>query len=383
MKDATVVAGASGLGAPITRMNMMEVPDVLPWVRSGEVLVTSGYPLKDFTDVQLIELIDGLHASAVAAVVVKLGGRYLGQFSEAVRSHADRLRFPLIAMPLDLAFTDLQERYFAEVLQRHRKALDAETRSRIFGESLGQLINDRSSATEDELREVVDRLGIPEPRPVQVMVLRSRERLKPHEYRALGAEVAGALSPLSDRVLSHPFGDHVVLVALCEDQDEIETLLGTLLASRRHPLRAVRCGVGNDAHQLVEWRHSYRQAIRALELTRDSPSETARIVHFSALGLHHIVETLVVSGSAQAFARERLSRLADHPDLIRTLHVALQHNCAIGPTSERLHFHYNTIRNRLHKVEEILGPVFEDGKSRAELLIACEIWTRLQPDVDQ
>ncbi|MBM6384564.1 MAG: PucR family transcriptional regulator ligand-binding domain-containing protein [Paenibacillus sp.] len=46
-KEAVVLAGASGMQRMINRVNVMEVPDVIDWVRPGEFLITSGFPFRD------------------------------------------------------------------------------------------------------------------------------------------------------------------------------------------------------------------------------------------------------------------------------------------------------------------------------------------------
>src|SRR5688572_20221083 len=47
LAQARVLAGASGLDRIVTKMNVMEVPDILPWVKPHELLLTTGYPLRD------------------------------------------------------------------------------------------------------------------------------------------------------------------------------------------------------------------------------------------------------------------------------------------------------------------------------------------------
>src|SRR5437764_8199824 len=47
LREAQVRAGAAGLTRPVTSVNVMEVPDILPWVRPHELLLTTLYPLRD------------------------------------------------------------------------------------------------------------------------------------------------------------------------------------------------------------------------------------------------------------------------------------------------------------------------------------------------
>src|SRR6185369_14459779 len=68
---ARVLAGASGLDRMVSRLNVMEVPDILPWVKPHELLLTTGYPLRDDPD-SLVSLIAELDDRGLAAVEIKL-----------------------------------------------------------------------------------------------------------------------------------------------------------------------------------------------------------------------------------------------------------------------------------------------------------------------
>src|SRR5919204_5432633 len=73
--DVKVVAGHGGLARRIRNVNVMEVPDILAWVKPAELLLTTGYPLRDVPD-GLPALLAGLDRAGVAALGVKLR-RYL------------------------------------------------------------------------------------------------------------------------------------------------------------------------------------------------------------------------------------------------------------------------------------------------------------------
>lgn len=46
-KDVKVVAGEQGLDRTVTFVNIMEVPEVVKWMKGGELLLTAGYAFKD------------------------------------------------------------------------------------------------------------------------------------------------------------------------------------------------------------------------------------------------------------------------------------------------------------------------------------------------
>ncbi len=41
LRGASVLAGAAGLDREVRRVNVMEVPDILPWVKPHELLLTN------------------------------------------------------------------------------------------------------------------------------------------------------------------------------------------------------------------------------------------------------------------------------------------------------------------------------------------------------
>ena len=77
------MAGHDGLDRVVERANVMEVPDIAAWVKPQELLLTTGYPLRD-TPGGMASLVTNLDSLGVSAIAVKLR-RYLDR---AARRHA-------------------------------------------------------------------------------------------------------------------------------------------------------------------------------------------------------------------------------------------------------------------------------------------------------
>lgn len=116
LADATLLAGASGLHRIVQRLNVMEVPDILPWVKPNELLLTTGYPLRKHPE-SLSGLVADLDCRGLAAMAIKVG-RYLDELPARMLTEADRLGFPIIALPEHVAFDDILNQVLTDILNR-------------------------------------------------------------------------------------------------------------------------------------------------------------------------------------------------------------------------------------------------------------------------
>ncbi|HSP08087.1 MAG TPA: PucR family transcriptional regulator ligand-binding domain-containing protein [Candidatus Dormibacteraeota bacterium] len=100
---ATLIAGGEGLDRPVEWVRLMETPEVQP--RSGDLLFTTGFPIKDDPDAQ-IRLVTRIAESGGAGLVVR-PMPYLGKLPPEMVSEADRLHVPLFTVGADVQLIDL------------------------------------------------------------------------------------------------------------------------------------------------------------------------------------------------------------------------------------------------------------------------------------
>ncbi|QYC43510.1 Purine catabolism regulatory protein [Nonomuraea coxensis DSM 45129] len=121
LAEARLIAGESGLGRIVQRLNVMEVPDILAWVKPHELLLTTGYPLRN-TPQSLGRLVADLDERGLAALAIKLG-RYVDELPGDMVEQADRLGFPLILLPNDVGFDDILNQVLTDILNRQAAVL--------------------------------------------------------------------------------------------------------------------------------------------------------------------------------------------------------------------------------------------------------------------
>ncbi|KXX59187.1 CdaR family transcriptional regulator [Rhodococcus sp. LB1] len=133
LTGSKLIAGAGGLEQIVLRVNVIEVPDILPWVKPNELLITTGFPLRHadsgqpFDPAALVELIEGLAQRGAAALGVK-EGRYLDELPAAMLEASDRLGFPLFLIPREIGFDEVMSEVFTHLVDRQAWALDVADR---------------------------------------------------------------------------------------------------------------------------------------------------------------------------------------------------------------------------------------------------------------
>ncbi|MEO5939279.1 MAG: PucR family transcriptional regulator ligand-binding domain-containing protein, partial [Candidatus Limnocylindrales bacterium] len=111
---ARVVGGASGLDRPVRSVNVMEVPDILDWVKPDELLLTTAYPLRD-DPAALATLVPELAQRGLAGIAIK-PARYIKTIPMAMIEAADREQFPLIELPGEASFNEIIQAVLTVIL---------------------------------------------------------------------------------------------------------------------------------------------------------------------------------------------------------------------------------------------------------------------------
>jgi len=116
-----VLAGASGLDRFVSRLNVMTVPDIAEWTKPYELLLTTGYPLQTIL-LRVGDLVEELDNRSVTALAIKLD-RYTNELPDRALRVADRLGFPLLGIPQNVAFDDILSLVLSEIANRQARTL--------------------------------------------------------------------------------------------------------------------------------------------------------------------------------------------------------------------------------------------------------------------
>lgn len=115
-QGSIVRAGQQGLDTPVSGGTVMEVPDIAPWVRPGDIVFTTLFAVHRKSQA-LRDLVPALQTAGCAALAIKTK-RYVEEIPDALLRTAERLHFPVIELTADvthsLALESVQFRLMAD-----------------------------------------------------------------------------------------------------------------------------------------------------------------------------------------------------------------------------------------------------------------------------
>lgn len=148
--------------------------------------------------------------------------------------------------------------------------------------------------------------------------------------------------------------------------DATRTVGGTLSAGLSRPVETV-----------TDISRAYEQATRALVIGRGIHGPGA-LAHFDDLGAYRVLSLVEDHAELRSFATEVLGELAADTDgaedLRRTLQTLLDTGGNVAEAARQLHFHYNTLRYRVDKLESIVGPFTTDARIRLDVHLALMVF---------
>jgi PucR family transcriptional regulator, purine catabolism regulatory protein len=155
LANVTVVGGAAGLHRVIRSVNVMEVPDISSYVESGQLLLTTTYPIASNAEA-LNMLVPLLAERGLAGLAIK-PQRYIDEIPPVMIEQANAHDFPLLRMPSDASFTRILNPIMSEVLHRQAALLQ---RSDYVHRSLTELVL-QGAGMEELVQTVADLLALP------------------------------------------------------------------------------------------------------------------------------------------------------------------------------------------------------------------------------
>ncbi len=116
-----IIAGEDGLKRSVSSVSVMDAPDIHNWLKGGEILLTTGYIMRD-NPLEIANLIKNINKAGAAALFIKLK-RFIDILPQEIIDLANRLDFPLVSLPINCAFTDVINPALSYIINEQTKKL--------------------------------------------------------------------------------------------------------------------------------------------------------------------------------------------------------------------------------------------------------------------
>lgn len=120
--NTSVVAGLAGLEREVLWVHIVDLPDPLPWVHPGQLLLTTGYawPREEEAQRALIRALAERNLAGVGLAVP----HFFEHFSQAAHAEADRVALPLLEVPWDIPFAHITEALHRAILAEQYQMIE-------------------------------------------------------------------------------------------------------------------------------------------------------------------------------------------------------------------------------------------------------------------
>jgi PucR family transcriptional regulator, purine catabolism regulatory protein len=351
-----LASGHESAKAPVRWVHSTELIDPTPWLRGGELLLTTGVQL-DSPKTQR-ELIGRLDEHEIAGLGFGTGFTHK-RLPATLLAEARKRSFPVFEVPYELPFIAITERAFAQLLDERYEMLQRNMAGDVLAEALtGHLYP-------EDLKARLRPFGIGE----QVAVL------------AFSLEDPAGAAALLERILERESVHSLVAIRaglLCAvvdpaGHDPIELARKVLgeLAARFGRVRAAASRAG-ETHSL---RLSFHEARCALEAVRLLNGNAPEVASHADLGAFQLLLSVQDDDALLSYCRGVLGPVeqADGDygeELLRSLDVFIEHNGHWERAARALYCHRHTLRYRIRRVEQLTGRDFSNARDRIEFWLA-------------
>ena len=351
-----LASGHESAKAHVRWVHSTELPDPTPWLRGGELLLTTGLQLTG--PKMQRELIERLADHRIAGLGFGTGFAHK-RLPAALVTAARKRAFPVFEVPYELPFIAITERAFAQLVNERYEMLQRNMAGDVLAEALtGHLYP-------EDLQARLRPFGIGEQVAVLAFSLADPSAAAASLERALGAEQVGGLVAIRGALLC------AVIDALEQDPIELARNIRLELAARFGEVRAA-ASRATPTHSL---RLSFHEARCALEAARLADGHAPEVASYKDLGAFQLLLSLQDGDALISYCRSVLGPVeqgeGDYGDeLLRSLDAYIEHNGHWEKAANALYCHRHTLRYRIRRVEHLTGRDFSNARDRIEFWLA-------------
>lgn len=374
LRRLSVIGGEEGLSKRVSYVTVMEVPDIVRWLKGNDFVITSLYAFKDDLEEQL-NLIDKLADNHCSCLAVKTG-QYIKELDKSIIDRANQRGLVLVKIPSEITYIEiivnamdkiLKNRDIDYIIEKYMKDIiynNIDNEEILFerGNLLGFNIRNSSTLaiTLNSTIKELDNDKINTLRKVTKSIAKESDSLLKFTYNPV-VTVGGKSSVLF-------FSDEASNIE--NNMPQIIKLINKNIT--KYSLKDILVGVGPIGSGLEGLKDSY---FKSMEVIKIGPlvNEKVGIYYYKDMDIYITLEKYLRDCGSEVF--EGVFNHLDK-DLLQTLDSFYGNNMDVNLTADDLFIHKNTVRYRLKKIKEITGydtSIFEDNFKLYLFLIYTKI----------
>ncbi len=386
LSKLSLVAGKSGLDSVVRWVHFIDLPDVIPWVQGGELLIITGIGLNGDIDT-LQDIVRGSIKKKLAGLIINIGP-YIKEVPAEVISLADQAGFAIFELPWEVKIIEVTREICSHIVMKH-------TEERSIKDFLEQLLL-FPLADPEVLIQRAAYYGYDLAKPHQVAIispthlaefLRAQKVKDEKDLVAFKVRfehiVSDVLNVHGKKVLQMLWADDIILLMPYESESEKNNnILRNILEKIAEKMSGLvaTAALGGRFESLQDARRSYLQAIKVLRFTKLQATSSS-IYAYEQLGIYKLLFEIEPDKLAVYYQEviEPLNQYdrKNHMDLVHSLFVYLEENCNAAKTAKRLFVHRNTLDYRLKKIEKITNRSLDNPYERLTLQLGVIVGQQL------
>ena len=357
-----LVSGREAAQTHVRWVHSTELADPTPWLKGGELLLTTGLQLNGPRSQRA--LIERLAEHEIAGLGFGTGFSHK-HLPAALVAAARKHEFPVFEVPYELPFIAITERAFAHLLDERYEMLQRNMVGDLLAEALaGHVYPEDLQA---RLRPfgigeqvAVLAFGVADPSAAAAVVERLLERRRVAGLVAIrGGLVCAVIDPVGAAGATPP------------QPIELARAIRAELAARFGEVRAAASRAA-ATHSLRMAFHEARCALEAVRLRNGSAPEVAS---YEDLGAFQLLLSLQDDDALNSYCRSVLGPIEQGEgdygeELVRSLDVFIEHNGHWEKAANALYCHRHTLRYRIRRIEQLTGRDFSNARDRIEFWLA-------------
>ena len=402
MSQAKVIAGFGGMEKGIRWSYKAENINFDKWVRGKELLIVSS-PVTQRKNFDLYKTIEKAIELNMSCALLLIGENYVTQIDKKVIDLAENNDFPLFTMPWDVPLLDFFEElgHAISYLDDRKDIEDSLLAEIIFGNCVN------TASIEQKCRQMGYDLGVLE----QVFVLhlseqnsketcnrlkyndepsdectRKNQRITNDQIRNYAQTLKEYFSQCNYPAIVSCYGDRIIgFMRNCTDnRKKIIEIFERFAKFLQNDLNEIEytLNIGETCENISKLQKSFHETSKTNSVLAHITRKN-EIVFYDEIGFYRMLMSYENTAPMQQFANEVLSPVIQyekkaHTQLMKTMWAYFECDCNLQRTADKLFSHKNTVKYRLHRVEQLTGKSFTNRYQSQELYNALMIYYFLE-----